>query len=493
MGIITAKDIEKQKSSIKFILNNDLIEETVVLAQDTLLDYIRERKKLTGSKEGCAEGDCGACTVLIGRLSPQGRLNYFTVNSCICLMASIQGCHVVTIEYLSMFKDSLHPLQLSMMNTHASQCGFCTPGIVMSLYGLWINGLKNSVENVERALQGNLCRCTGYGPIIKAVTSLPRTAKVADDFLYSNQINMEQSLVEISQKVTIIGGDEEACFIIPKSVNDLATLFKKYPRATIVSGATDVGLWVTKKLSELNPIIFINHLTGLKQINEFEDHLEIGACVTYSEATPVLGKYFPEMTPYFFRIGGEQVRNVGTFGGNIANGSPIGDMAPCLIALNSSLVLRQGKKCRQVKLADFFIDYGEQDIREGEFIEKILVPINYDLNFYAFKISKRRDEDITIVSLAVSFQSQNNIFKNIYLAYGGMAATPKRAAFAEKILEGKKIDKINIKLAQLSLEQDFSPLSDMRASNKYRMSVAKNLLTKFFLEYQNRKRLRIER
>ena len=477
---------------IKFYLNNDLIETTDLNSRDTLLEYLRTTKKLTGTKEGCGEGDCGACTVLIGRLSA-GNLKYETVNACICLMPSIDGCHVITIEFLSMFNVPLHPVQQAIVKNNGSQCGFCTPGIVMSLYGLWLNSSDFTDGNIEKNLQGNLCRCTGYNSIILAAKSLKQYGKLSDDTLYRNNINYKNNLMDLCSESIKFGGDKESFFYLPKTLSELDTIYAQNSNATLVAGSTDVGLWITKELSTINPLIFINHLQELKLVRELKDGLEIGACVSYSEAKPVLSKYFPALEAYFLRIAGEQVRNMGTLGGNIANGSPIGDMAPILIALRAKILLSKSGIKRSILIEEFFLDYGKQDLDRGEFIEKIFVPLDEKLDLYAYKLSKRRDEDITIVSAAISIKKENNIVNEPIVAFGGMAGIPKRSFAAENVINGRKLDELTVKLAGLALEEEFTPLTDARASADYRILVAKNLLQKFFLEYEGQDPVMIKR
>ncbi len=471
---------------IKFYLNSDLVEVEHIDATETLLDFLRLSRRLTGTKEGCCEGDCGACTVLVGKLE-LGELKYKSVNSCICFLPSLNNSHIVTVESLSSLENRLHPVQLAMIKSHGSQCGFCTPGIVMSLYDLWLKNTSFTDTKIEKALQGNLCRCTGYGPIIDAAKSINNFGNWRADALIRNRETMKNNLQNLDQKKDWIEEGANSKYIIPRTVESLAKLYLGNPSATLVAGATDVGLWVTKELAFLDSIIFIGNIEGLRKVDENSEMLIFGACVTYSEFEPVLQVYYPSVSGYLSRIAGEQIRNMGTVGGNIANASPIGDLAPLFIALGATLILRKGSESRTIKIEDFFIDYDVQNIKQSEFVEKIAVPINPNLFVYAFKISKRRDEDISTVSAIFSFEVLGQKLFNVRLAFGGMAAIPKRALNAEKVLEGKKIDVALFKLAQLALEKDFSPISDMRASNKYRMRVAKNLLIKCWYDYSNYK------
>ncbi len=480
-------------NQIKFYLNHELIELTDVGARDTLLDFLRLEKALTGTKEGCGEGDCGACTVLVGRIS-DGELEYKTVNACICLLPSLSSSHIVTVENLRFIDGSLHPVQKAMVQNHGSQCGFCTPGIVMSLYSSWLQSIEPTITNIEKSLQGNLCRCTGYGPIINAAKSINSYGLSEADELWQGRATMKSNLLDIKLKKVSLGKIDDSMFIIPYSLKNFANLFLEYPSATIVAGATDVGLWITKDLSCISPLIFIANLEELRTIMEGDDYLEFGSCVTYSEAQPVFLKYFPEADDYLSRIAGEQIRNVGTLGGNIANGSPIGDLAPLFIALRGTISLRKGEATRKVAIENFFLDYRVQDMKESEFIERIFIPRNESLLLFSYKISKRRDEDISTVSAVFSFEViEKKKIVNVRLVFGGMAGTPKRATSAESTLEGRVFDFSIVKLAQLALETDFKPMSDMRASSAYRMQVAKNLIQKCQLEFEQNVKLQLSR
>ncbi len=468
------------RNQIRFLLNDQMIELDKVPSSMTVLDYLRLERRLCGTKEGCAEGDCGACTILVGRLTG-GELVYETVNACIRFVGSLDGCHVVTIEHLKASDGTLHPIQQAMVGHHGSQCGFCTPGIVMSLYGLWMSKPAPSNREVETALQGNLCRCTGYEPIVRAAQAV--SACPDKDPLVAERHSTIERLEALRDNARVENKDTDDLFILPASLDDLAKVRAAYPDSTIVAGSTDVGLWVTKHMRPISPAIFISHLDELHQIEKIEGGLSIGACVTYSELLPVLNDHLPELCEYWGRIGGTQVRNMGTVGGNVANGSPIGDTPPVLIALGASLTLRCGKEQRTMPLEDFFIDYGKQDRQTGDFIEAIHIPFPGDGDhFKAYKISKRRDEDISAVAAAFRLCVEGGIVTNAVLAYGGMAATPKRASAVEKLLIGKPWTQDTIVNALQGIDEDFTPLSDWRASSAYRSLIAKNLLRRFYLE-----------
>ncbi len=471
------------RDEIRFILNGRDVAIKDVGASQTLLDFLRLDQRLTGTKEGCAEGDCGACTVLVGRLQ-DGALKYEAINACIRFLASLDGCHVVTVEYLSGPDGALHPVQHAMVEHHGSQCGFCTPGFVMSLYALWMGTPQPTVRQIETAVQGNLCRCTGYAPIIRAALAVNQYGTPAADHLNTERSAVTARLHALRDGRRVITGPADNQAILPADVDDLAVVLTEHPEATIVAGATDVGLWVTKFLRPIGPAIFVGHLDGLKSIALTDDALEIGAGVTYSESQDTLAHAFPHLMDYWDRIAGWQVRNMGTIGGNIANGSPIGDTPPVLIALDAEVTLRRGTTTRTLPLQDFFIDYGKQDRKADEFVHSIRVPHPKPGQVdAAYKISKRRDEDISSVAVGISVDVTDGIITDCRIAFGGMAATPRRGAQTETALRGQPWGAAAFEAAASALSQDFSPLSDWRASKEYRMTSARNLLRRFFLEH----------
>ncbi|MCH2068832.1 MAG: xanthine dehydrogenase small subunit [Shimia sp.] len=471
----------QHRSEIRFLLNGRNIALSDVGADDTLLDFLRIDQRLTGSKEGCAEGDCGACTVLVGRLT-DGGLVYETVNACIRFLASLDGCHVVTIEYLGGPNGRLSPVQQAMVEHHGSQCGFCTPGIVMSLYALWMQHEHPTVKQVETALQGNLCRCTGYAPIIRAAQEVTNYGTPSAEHLATERDGVVAALKSLrdGKRVEVAKGDSRA--ILPADVDDLAAVLEAEPEATIIAGSTDVGLWVTKFLKRISPAVFIGQLDGLKAIDVTEDAVTMGAGVTYTEAQDVIAEHYPHLSDYWDRIAGWQVRNMGTVGGNIANGSPIGDTPPVLIALGASITLRKGATRRVLPLEEFFIAYGKQDRAAGEFVESITIPRVSTGHHAAYKISKRRDEDISSVAVGMNVQVENGMIASAVLAFGGMAATPKRAAAVEAALVGQPWSEATLVAAAAKLPEDFQPLTDMRATSDYRMKVAQNLFRRFWHE-----------
>ena len=465
--------------ALRFLLNGRQVELTEVGASDTLLDFLRIDRRLTGTKEGCAEGDCGACTVLVGRLTDDG-LVYEPVNACIRFLASCHGCHVVTVEHLRGPDGGLHPIQAAMVEYHGSQCGFCTPGIVMALYGLWMTNPDASVTDIEVALQGNICRCTGYEPIIKAALAAGRAGGQAADALAVERELVAAGLRDMrGERVELSRGGERA--IIPADVDDLAAVLEAEPKATIIAGATDVGLWVTKFMRDISPAVFIGHLMKSKRVEGGE--IRLGAGVTYSEAAPLIRDHIPAAHDYWLRIGGWQVRNMGTIGANIANGSPIGDTPPLLIALGARIVLRKGAARRELPLEDFFIDYGKQDRAPGEFVEEVIIPTRPDALVAAYKISKRRDSDITAVAAGFCLSVENGTISDARICFGGMAGIPKRATGAEAALKGQPFARESFEAAARAVAGDFTPLSDWRASADYRSTVAANLFRRFWLEH----------
>lgn len=470
------------RDTLRFLLGDELIEIAACDPTLTVLDWLRLERRLTGSKEGCAEGDCGACTVVVGRLDG-GRLRYEAINACIRFLPTLDGCQLLTIEHLKGPDGSLHPVQQAMVDCHGSQCGFCTPGIVMSLFALWLNEDAPSVARIEDALAGNLCRCTGYEPIIAAAQRMSAGGGDRPD-----RQAVTARLRALGDDGTLALSGPGGRFFAPATVGGLADLVAAHPQATLVAGATDVGLWVTKGMQRLDPVIFLGRVTALREITDRGDHLVFGAMATHADVRPVLASLSQQLDELMRRFGGEQVRNAGTIGGNIANGSPIGDLPPALIALGARLVLAKaapdGLSRRDIPLEAFFLDYRKQDRREGEFVEAVIVPkLGPEALVHISKISKRFDEDISAVcgAFLLRLDSAGRIAE-ARLAYGGMAGTPKRAGAAEAALTGRRWDEAAVVAAIAALASDFTPLSDMRASAGYRLTVAGNLLRRFLIE-----------
>lgn len=472
------------RSELRFILNGQDIALSDAAPSQTLLDWLRLSRSLKGTKEGCAEGDCGACTVLVGRLTPVGGLIYEGVNACIRFLGSLDGCHLVTVEHLAGSDGNLHPVQQAMVDCHGSQCGFCTPGFVMSLYGLWMQTPNPTDQQIEIALQGNLCRCTGYEPILRAARAISSYGGTVKDPLLVEREAMIARLRTLQDGARVEIGEGRNRLVVPANLDDFAAVLETSPTATVVAGSTDVGLWVTKHMRDISPAVFIAGLEELKSIAVKDGVVSIGAGVTYSEAITTLSQHIPALGSLITRIGGQQVRNMGTIGGNIANGSPIGDTPPPLIALGASLTLRKGAVRRTVALEDFFIAYGKQDRQPGEFVEAVHVPVpTAEEKFALYKVTKRRDEDITATLGAFRLTlAADGTVTEIRIAYGGMAATPKRAFAVEKALLGQPWNESTVERAMERYAEDYTPLSDMRATAEYRALAARNLLLRFYLE-----------
>jgi xanthine dehydrogenase small subunit len=446
----------------------------------TLLDWLREEARATGTKEGCGEGDCGACTIVLARVR-DGKIVHEAVNACVLLLGQVDGAEVLTVEDLA-DGSTLHPIQQAMVDWHGSQCGFCTPGIVMSLFALYHSGAPATRAGVCDQLAGNLCRCTGYKPIIDAALATCDGAPT-DRFTRANAARL-QAVRALDDGADLVVGDEASFFAAPAGEKALADLYLKHPDALLVGGATDVGLWITKQLRDPKKIIWLGRVAGLDRIEANADGLTIYATTSLERAMPELGKLHPDIGEMTRRFGSAQVRVSGTLGGNVANGSPIGDSPPCLIALGASVELRKGDVSRVLPLEDFFIAYGKQDREPGEYVRAVLAPaLKADQQYRAYKVTKRFDEDISAVMSAFRLTVGGRRISQARIAYGGMAATPKRAAGAEAALVGASLDDPNSwSKAIAAIAADFAPLTDMRATAAYRSKVAANLLRKALIE-----------
>ena len=534
------------RNTVRFVRRGRVVELSDFAPAETLLDHLRVRERAFGTKEGCAEGDCGACTVAVGRLGDDGRVTYQPVNSCILLTGMIDGSEIVTVEDLASSNDRLHPVQRAMVDLHASQCGFCTPGFVMSLFTLYHAGLRPDRAVVNDWLAGNLCRCTGYRPIADAAlacctgeagdafakraaetagllaglsgdtklsggadlsgdtklsggadlsgdanlsggASLPGDTNLSGDTDLSGDVELSRES-ELPGNTDLFVGDTETFFAAPATEDALATLCARHPEATIVGGATDVGLWITKQLRELPRIVHTGRVASLHEVRALDDRVEIGAAATYAEAEAALCGIDPDVGEMLRRLGSKQVRAAGTVGGNIANGSPIGDSPPVLIALGATIELRHGDARRTLALEDFFLAYGRQDRAPGEILTRITVPkLREGEHFRCYKISKRFDQDISALLGAFRLRIRRGRVADARIAFGGMAATPKRAPATETAVTGLRLrDPASWPAAADALAEDFSPIDDHRASAVYRMRVARSLLLKALAEIAGR-------
>ncbi|WP_170573557.1 xanthine dehydrogenase small subunit [Ruegeria atlantica] len=441
--------------NITFLLNGETVELADVDQTATLLDWLREDRGLTGTKEGCNEGDCGACTVMV---TDEGGAK--ALNSCILFLPQLHGKAVRTVEGASGPNGEAHPVQQAMVDLHGSQCGFCTPGFIMSMVASHANGATNH----DTQLAGNLCRCTGYAPIIRA-------AKAA-----------EEQTVPVWVKDKPIT-TPAASPMLPGSSDELAAVYSENPNATLVAGATDVGLWVTKQLRDLDPVIFLNRCEDLKQITITDEEIRFGAMVDMNRMGEALAGHHPSYAEMIRRYASVQVRHAATVGGNIANGSPIGDNPPALIALGATLHLRKGDERRSLPLEAFFLDYGKQDRAPGEFVESVSFPRQVD-RLKTYKLSKRFDQDISAVCGCFNITVTDGNITQARIAFGGMAGTPKRATHVEAALIGKLWTRETIDAALPAFGKDYSPLTDMRASATYRLETAKAMLERYYLEDQ---------
>ena len=443
-------------ADISFLLNGEPVHLGDVPPTRTLLDWLREDRGLTGTKEGCNEGDCGACTVMI---TDDGGAR--ALNACILFLPQLHGKAVRTVEGISGPKGALHPVQEAMIAHHGSQCGFCTPGFVVSMATAHLNGRTDHDDQ----LAGNLCRCTGYAPIIRAAKAAESTP--VPDWMR----DMPPGTDTIS---------DENCFM-PRSSDALAAWYAENPDGTLIAGATDVGLWVTKSLRDLAPVAFLGGVRDLRQIEIDDDTIRFGAALSMAEVLPTLYEHHPSYGELVRRYGSDQVRQAATIGGNIANGSPIGDNPPALIALGATLHLRKSDSRRSMPIEEFFIDYGKQDRTPGEFVEGVSLPKTAP-NLRCYKLSKRFDQDISAVCGCFNVTVENDTVRSARIAFGGMAGIPKRASHVEAALIGQPWTESTIDAAIPRFAEDFTPLSDMRASAEYRLATAQNMLRRYFLE-----------
>ncbi|HBZ93043.1 MULTISPECIES: xanthine dehydrogenase small subunit [unclassified Pseudomonas] len=467
---------------IQFLLNRELRTEHALDPNVTVLNYLREYVGKTGTKEGCASGDCGACTVVVGELDGE-RVRYRTLNSCLTFVSSLHGKQLITVEDLK-HQGKLHSVQQAMVDCHGSQCGFCTPGFIMSLFALQKNSTGYDKGQTMEALAGNLCRCTGYRPIIDAAKQAC-CQKQPDQFDAFESDTVARLKTIAPRETAELNSGDKRC-LVPLTVADLADLYTANPEARLLAGGTDLALEVTQFHRELPVMIYVGHIEDMKRIEVTDSAIEIGAAAALSDCYEALSREYPDFGELLHRFASLQIRNQGTLGGNIGNASPIGDAPPLLIALGAQIALRQGNTRRILPLQDYFLDYKVTARQEAEFIEKIIVPRKQaNQAFRAYKVSKRLDDDISAVCAAFNLTIVDGLVTDARIAFGGMAAIPKRASACEAALVGSAWYPGVIERACDALGEDFTPLSDFRASKEYRLLTAQNLLRKFFLEQQS--------
>lgn len=465
------------RDTIRFVLDDELVELMNVDPTRTVLQYLREDRQRLGTKEGCAEGDCGACTVVVGELDGD-QIRYRAINSCIQFLPTLDGKALFTVESLSSKSGDLHPVQRAMVECDGSQCGFCTPGFVMSMFAMYQTQASPTRTEVDIALAGNLCRCTGYRPIADAASRMYEYERTELD--NADTVTLLCSLLP-TEPLRVASGERE--FFAPVDLEEFAAIAEQYPDACILAGGTDIGLWVTKQYRDLQTIIYTANVAEMKSINVTSTHIDFGAAVTLSEVMPVLSQHYPELDELFLRFASPPIRNAATLGGNIANGSPIGDSMPALIALGSSIVLRKGNATREMALDDFYLDYQKTALHPGEFVERVRIPLPAAGQVVrSYKLSKRFDQDISAVCGAYLLELEDGTVKAARIAYGGVAAVPKRAVSCEAQLIGKRWNEDTVRAAMAALDDDFVPLSDMRSSAQYRQATSRNLLYRFYLE-----------
>lgn len=485
-GDVAAEQAQRSDDSAhraRFVLDGQVVELAGSDPTRTVLEVLREDLQRTGTKEGCAEGDCGACTVVLGELDANGTgLEQRAVNACIQLAATLDGKQLVTVESLAGRGGALHPAQRAMVEQHGSQCGFCTPGIVMSLYALHRTDPRPSRRSVEEALAGNLCRCTGYRSIVAAAQAMAGYEAPAEPAAGSDEATIALLRGLRRERALCIDNDAGRYFA-PRRLDELADILVREPQACVLAGGTDVGLWVTKHHRELPTIVYLGDVAELREVHSAASHLEIGAGVSLTRAAAAIEAHYPELAELFVRFASPPIRNAGTLGGNIANGSPIGDSMPALIALDAQLCLRRGDVTRELPLDAFYLGYQKTALAPGELITRIRIPLPHERPVLrSYKVSKRFDQDISAVCGAFCMQLADGHVSRIRIAYGGLAATVARASRCEQALLGGLWNEASVRAAMDALDGDFSPIGDMRASATYRSTVARNLLYRFYLE-----------
>ena len=474
---------------IRFVRRGELVTLTNVPPTRTLLQVLREDLNCTGTKEGCNEGDFGACTVVLGEKSGN-QIKYSAVNSCIRLAHSIDGMALWAVEDIATQDGGLHPAQKAMVECHGSQCGFCTPGFVMSLFGMYQNrvcqGETVTRQLAQQDLSGNLCRCTGYRPILDAAQAMAALPAVTVD-----EVKLLQKLKQTIHKRR--GLEPDFTYLLPTTLPELLQLRTAHPKAQIVAGCTDVGLWINKLHMDFAHVLDVTQVRELRRVETYRHHIAIGAAVSLTDAFAALIKDRPQLHTFATRFAGLPVRNSGTLGGNVANGSPIGDSMPLLIALGANVVLMSQRGHREMRLEDFYTGYRKNVLAKDEVLGWIKVPkATAGELAKVYKISKRFDDDISAVCLAINLHLKDGKVASASMGAGGVAATPVRAVKTQTALVGQPWTLATVQQAQAVLQAEFQPISDMRASTAYRTQVLGNLLQRFWLESQGVQQINLE-
>ncbi len=483
---------------IRLVLNGERVDVDGMPPQTTLLAWLREARHLTGTKEGCAEGDCGACTVVVAESRGDGTLAWKPINACLRLMPSLDGKAVFTVESLRTPSGRPHPVQQALVECHGSQCGFCTPGFAMSLFGLYKNAHAPSREAVHDALSGNLCRCTGYRPILAAAERMgaidahacgatgwrgPGLAADGSRIVSADEHMLAAQLDSLARDATFDyeGGGQR--WLAPVDADGLAAACAAHPEACIVAGATDVGLWITKQHRDLGTMIWTGAARDLAAVHARDDAFEIGAAATLAQAFDALDADYPELHEAWVRFASVPIRHAGTLGGNVANGSPIGDSMPALIALGALVALRRDGATRTLPLEDFYLAYRDTARAPGEFVASLRVPRRTPgLVLRAYKLSRRYDQDISAVFATFALVLEGDRIASARIGCGGVAATPRRAPAAEAALTGARWCEASAEAAAQALEAGFAPIDDVRASAAYRRRALGNLMRRMWLE-----------
>lgn len=465
---------------LTFIDNTRVISLADTDPNRSVLEYLREDAGKTGSKEGCASGDCGACTAVTVTLEG-GELAYRAINTCITPVGHLHGKQLISVDDLAE-NGALHPVQQAMVTAHASQCGFCTPGFVMSLFALWKGREPADRHTVIDALGGNLCRCTGYRPIIDAaITACAGRVEDAFSRRESETAATLRRMAAAPADIDLEGAGHR--YIAPAGINELAAILEHHPDARLVAGATDLHLEITQQLQSIDLLVYTGKVPELQVLEETDGVLHIGAAVTYATAHAALCRHFPDLEELLARLGSRQIRNQGTLGGNIGTASPIGDIPPFLLAVDAQLRLRSSRGSRDLPIADFFVDYRRTALEPGECIERILVPLPAPCDrLRAYKISKRLDDDISALCGVFNLRIESGEVRQARVAFGGMAAIPARAPVCERALVGQPWTLQTAITAGAALSADFQPIDDLRASAAYRLDAAAGLLQRLYYD-----------